>query len=151
MQFLAGRGRQVHRSAPPRWTGTRVGVRVLVEHPDPLVRARLERGLKERGYEVLSCAGPRPDHDGAVSCPLLHQEHCPAVDGADVVVNGLRLQDATTRIGLRRARTQHPVLPIIVAAPSQAVEGLDTDLADAHLHPLTVDRLAELIDELVPT
>ncbi len=151
MKLLAGRDHQVQRSDPPRWPEARVGVRVLVEHPEPLVRDRLERELRERGYEVLSCAGPRPDREGAVSCPLLHQEHCPAVDGADVVVNGLLLQNASTRMVLRRARTQHPSLPVIVEAPGQVVEDHDGDLADAHLYPLSVERLTELLDELVPT
>lgn len=148
MKLLAGQKHQLQRAQPPRWPDGAAGTRVLVEYPDPLVRDILERELRARGYQVLGCAGPRPDSEGGVSCPLLHQEHCPAVDGADVVINGLGLHKALTRIGLRRVRAQHPGLPVIVEAPQQAVEEHDGDLADAHLYPVTVERLTQLIDEL---
>lgn len=146
---LLGRRTQSDRIAPPRWPDVdgSEGTRVLVEHRDPVVRDILQRELHDRGYQVLTCAGPRPDTDGAVSCPLLHQEHCPAVDGAGIIVNGLGLQDAKARMILRRARTQHPDLPVVVQAPDGIIEE-HGDLADAHLYPMDIDQVARLIDEL---
>lgn len=149
MRLLRRRSRRPQRTEPPHWPDGRGGVRVLVEHSDPVIRDILERGLGDRGYEVLGCAGPRPDVDGAVSCPLLHQEHCPAIDGADIVVNGLRLETVITRMGLRRARTQRPELPFIVEAPEWVVEEHDGELTDAFLYPLTIGWLTRLIDELI--
>lgn len=149
MRLFGREPHQPRRIAPPRWPEVDggEGTRVLVEHADPVVGDILERELRARGYEVLTCAGPRPDAEDAVSCPLLHQEHCPAIDDADIVVNGLGLQDVNTRMMLRRARTQHPDLPVIVQAPDSIVEDHDGDLADAHLYPMAVERVVRLIDE----
>lgn len=140
--------RRTPRAEPPEWTDAHERTRVLVEHPDPTVRDILERTLGDRGYEVLTCGGPRAEEDGAVSCPLLHQEHCPAIDGADLVTNGLPLHRPATRMMLRRLRAQHPDLPVVLEAPGQIAEQYDGDLADAHIYPLNVERLDLLIEHL---
>lgn len=149
MTILTGRARQPRRATHPDWADTGQAIRVLVEHPDTTVRDILVRNLQDRGYAALGCGGPRPDTEGAVSCPFLHQEHCPAVDGADVIVNGLPVGQVSTRVMLHRARTQHPDLPVILEAPDIVAEAHDLDLADAHLYPMSVERLTLLIDTLV--
>jgi hypothetical protein len=149
MTILTRRSHHDSARHPPRLGDTGEAIRVLIEHPDPTVRDILVRNLQDRGYAALACGGPQPDADGAVSCPLLHQEHCPAVDGADIIVNGLPIRQEFTRLILHRAREQHPDLPVILEAPDIVAEAHDLDLADAHLYPMSVERLTLLIDTLV--
>jgi len=64
-------------------------------------------------------------------------------------VNGLPIRQEFTRAILHRAREQHPDLPVILEAPDIVAEAHDLDLADAHLYPMSVERLTLLIDTLV--
>lgn len=80
--------------AVPAWTGGRgARPRVLLEHPDPAALRVLGDGLEEEGFEVLSCSGPHPEGGPRKECPLLHGQACPGLDGADVVVTSLRVED----------------------------------------------------------
>ncbi len=82
------------RGAPPEWTGAAdVRPRVLLEHRDPSVLDILSDGLEDEGFEVLTCGGPRPEVGPGTACPLLSGEACPGVDGADVVVTSLLVED----------------------------------------------------------
>lgn len=57
-----------------------------------------EQGLRDAGYDVAVCPGPR----GRVApCPLLVGQACPLVSGADLVVSTLRGDDG------ERLRTIH--------------------------------------------
>ena len=71
-------GRSMNPSGGPRR-------RILVEAEDAGVRAAALTALGKAGYEVETCAGPRPGHP----CPLLAGAPCPLVDRADVVVHAL--------------------------------------------------------------
>lgn len=78
----------------PRWSSERSQrPRVLLEHRDPAVLEILSDGLEEEGFEVLHCGGPRPEVGLGRQCPLLRGEACPGVDGADVVVTSLLVED----------------------------------------------------------
>ena len=80
--------------AVPRWSGGRgPRPRVLLEHRDPAVLEILRDGLEDEGFEVLTCGGPRPEVGPARQCPLLRGEVCPGVEGADVVVTSLLVED----------------------------------------------------------
>ncbi len=130
----------------PEWPDAQVGTRVLVEHPDPTVRDVLERGLAARGIEVLTCAGPGPDGPDATSCPLLHQQRCPAVEGADVIASGLPLTRHVTRMILRHiAEGGHP---LIVEAPSQVLDERGAGITDLRLFPMDAGSLADTVEQL---
>ncbi len=77
----------------PRWAPLDDGdaPRVLIEHPDPAAQEVLASAFRDRGYDVLSCGGPRAQGMTEVHCPLLEEGACPAVDGADAVVTSLQV------------------------------------------------------------
>lgn len=78
----------------PAWTGGRgERPRILLEHPDPAALRVLGDGLEDEGFDVLTCGGPRPEVGPEKTCPLLRGKGCPGVDGADVVVTGLLVED----------------------------------------------------------
>lgn len=107
-------GRQ---SWPPSWehdSPNRDRARVLVEHPDPATRELLARGLAQHGYRTVTCAGPRND-SRLRDCPLLVDEPCPAVSGADAVIFGLdRRNPHNLRLFelLSDQHGQHRILPV---------------------------------------
>ena len=124
--------------------------RVLIEHPDPAAQDVLARGLEQHGYEVLTCGGPRAAGRTEVSCPLLRQEPCGAVDGADVVVSGLSPHTSTERLIIRRISQGHgPAQLVLEATPGEATGLIDTPAA-AHVTPLTVSGLVDTLERLVP-
>lgn len=139
---------RTERSEAPTWAGEPVRTRILVEHPDPTVRDVLQRDLVAEGYEVLACGGPRPEDDRAASCPLLRQQPCPAVTGADVVVSGLSLTDHVSRIVLRRiTRNSRP--PLILAARAHDIDAHADGITPHHLFPVDAREVSRLVDDLV--
>lgn len=131
-------------SRPPEW-GTQVGPeragrRVLFEHADGAVREVMARELSQLGYDVLTCGGPRD----AVGCPVLQQQPCPAVEGADVVVTGL-LNDERGRFIARRIRQHHPDIDLIAEATEWTAEQVDRPVANRRVFPLRSQSLAEMM------
>ena len=130
--------------APPTWTPGDTSTRVLIEHPDPDVRHVLGDQLAARGYSVRGCAGPSEDG----GCPILAQQPCPAVDGAEVIVNGL-LGDSRGRLIARRIRRSHPDKRIVVEATDWMAAQVDTtpdsDVAARRTYPLRTDAVCRLI------
>lgn len=113
--------------SPPQWLETENRrPRVLVEHPDPAAQDVLARDLRRRGYEALTCGGPRAAGDARARCPLLLGERCPAVDGADVVVSGLPLSGSVERRIVQRLPGEGR--QVIVEASRQQAESLDVDV-----------------------
>lgn len=104
------------RELPPFWNGTEERPRILVEHPDPVVRAAYERVLGAHGYAVLTCSGPRPDGTGRVSCPVLRQEPCEAVEGANLVLCGLDPTQVINRVIRHRIEQPRPGGPVVCRA-----------------------------------
>lgn len=143
------RRRHSDRVTPPAWTSGDAGRRVLIEHPDPDVRHVLGQQLTERGFSVLGCGGPSEDG----GCPILAQQPCPAVDGADIVVNGL-LGDTRGRVIARRIRRSHPDKRIVVEATdwmaAQVDTGPDSDVATRRTYPLRTDAVCRLIADGEP-
>ena len=138
------------RRQAPAWE-QRVGdtrPRVLIEHPDPAAQDVLARGLRQHGYEVLTCGGPRAAGRTEVSCPLLRQEACGAIDGADVVISGLSPHTSTERLIMRRT-SQGPEGPRVVleATPRETAALLDAP-ADGHVTPLTVPGVVNALERL---
>jgi hypothetical protein len=139
--------RTTERRAAPTWSDDRRGTRILVEHADPTIRDVLRRDLEARGFDVLTCAGPGPDGAEAASCPLLHQERCPAVDGADLVASGLSLTSHVTHMVLRRIADQGTP-PLVVEVPHQTAERIGAGIADRHLFPMRADAIARIAEDL---
>lgn len=133
-----------HRSVPDfqepaAWTETGLP-RVLIEHPEAVVRRELDRDLRDAGYDVTTCGGP----GSGWACPELRQEPCPAVAGADVVVTGL----VGTRLGrviARRVRRERPELPVIVEATDRMARQFGDDVSTAHVFPLSPGRVREAV------
>ena len=144
------RHRDPERALAPTWP-QRDGSQphVLIEHPDPTTRQVLADGLQTRGYAVLTCGGPRAAGMTEVSCPLLRQQHCPGVDGADVVFCSLPLRGVLERVIIRRiARNPGDRSLIVEAAPQEAEKYLDEVLVDGTVAPLTVANVATALGEL---
>lgn len=132
---------------PPSWPHVRTGrsrARVLVEHPDLAVRELLARGLMQHGYRTVTCAGPRTGEPTA-TCPLLADESCPAVSGADVVVFGLDRRDPDNRRVLDRLHEMHDRRRILHMVDPHAV--LPADLVHSH-HTLNRTVIAPLVRRL---
>lgn len=128
--------RELDDPGPPRWLTPYETPRILIEHADPEVREPLVEALTARGFDVISCAGPQ---EGS-SCPLLRQEPCPAVDGADAVVTGLT-GSPTGRVIARRIRRQDPDRILVVEGDEHHLR----DLANGTVHalfPLEADAIA---------
>lgn len=131
MQSRRKRSRQL---LIPTWSHSPPGVRVLVEHPEPIAREFLAEGLQARGYAVVTCGGPSPeDLAGAVRCPLLDGESCPAVGGADVVVTSLNPLGDHEGLIVRNL-TNH------TGAPSVIVEATDWQMQQAQLSDVAAVR-----------
>ena len=148
--MMLKRRQQPEPAQAPGWRTSVAGAgpRVLIEHPDPAAQDVLARGLEKHGYEVLTCGGPRAAGCTEVSCPLLWQESCGAVDGADVVISGLSLHTAPERMILRRI-SQAPGAPQLVleATPGDAAGLLETS-ADGYVTPLSVSGVVEALERL---
>lgn len=84
--------------------------RVIVESRDfPRAEAQAA-ALLSAGMDPVVCTGPTADGGG---CPLLTDEPCPVVIGADAVVFDLDLERAEDRDVLRSLVVERPGLPII--------------------------------------
>lgn len=98
----------------PRWPAGTVGPRVLVECDDAAVQDGVARALREQGYSVAACAGPRGRTAG--TCPLVERHRCGLVEGADVVVHALDPTDPAHRAVLASVHEHVPGLPVVDAA-----------------------------------
>jgi len=90
--------------------------RVLIEHPDPATGLELATAIRRAGCTVGICRGPDASADPATRCPLHQFEPCVVVEGADLVVTALDLEEEESREVLRVLRTRYPNTPLVVAA-----------------------------------
>lgn len=135
--------------AIPRWSDdTADRPRVLLEHPDPWARSVVTRELEAHGYAVASCPGPGPDDDGEIACPVLRQEPCPAVAGADVVVSGLHLNRQVNRLILHRITRSDPTRPVVVECTAHMADRYGGDISH-RIFPMEIDSLLATLDDLL--
>lgn len=99
--------------AVPSWPIKGRKPRILIEASSG--RWAGEQAARAAGFDLRTCRGP----DSRSRCPLLHGEHCPLVDGADVLVVQLATDSETTQplLDVHLAEREHVVL---VPAPGAA-------------------------------
>lgn len=137
----------------PSWPDGPSGTarRVLVEHPEPAARDTIVRGLRDRGYEVVSCGGPGAHGDSRTErCPVLHGERCPGVDGADVIVSSLNINDQRER-AIVRTIAEDPTSPAMYLEASnwQFEQALGPESEVSHHFPFSsVDQIVTAIEDL---
>lgn len=85
--------------------------RVLIEHHQPDAALELATAIRQAGCTVGICRGPDATADPATRCPLHRLEPCIAVEGADLVVTALDLEEEEGRQVLRGLRTRYPSTP----------------------------------------
>jgi hypothetical protein len=126
-----------------------VRARVLIEHPDPETQQLLANGLRQHGYEALTCSGPRGEDGSHTSCPLLRDAPCGGVAGADVVIAGLPWSAPDERLILRRLTEEEP-RPAILLGPvsDQTAAQLDDVVIDGLVIELSVDAVLRALEEL---
>lgn len=90
--------------------------RVLIELPDPDAGLELATAIRRAGCTVGICRGPDATADPATRCPLHRLEPCVAVEGADLVVTALDLEEEDGREVVRGLRTRYPSTPLVVVA-----------------------------------
>jgi DNA-binding NarL/FixJ family response regulator len=100
--------------------------RVLIELPDQDRGLELAAAISRAGCTVGICHGPDATADPATRCPLHRLEPCVAVEGADLVVTALDLDEEEGREVLRGLRTRYPSIPLVV----EATVGQSLDLGD---------------------
>ncbi len=144
------RPQEPDRQEAPAWeqSAADAGHRVLIEHPDPAAQDVLARGLQQHGYEVLTCGGPRAAGRTEVSCPLLRQEACGAVEGADVIVSGLSPHTSTERLIIRRLSQGHGTGQLVLEATPDEAAGLLDAPTDGHVTPLTVAGVVDALERM---
>ena len=89
---------------------------MVVENEDAMWQWAATGLLEAAGYQVACCGGP---HDlPHQHCPLVADDRCPLVDGADLVVNGLGIGDPANRAVLTALRSRRDQIPVIVEIPA---------------------------------
>lgn len=97
--------------------------RVLIEHRDPDEALELAAALRRAGLTVGICRGPDELGREPTRCPLHQLEPCIAVEGADVVVSALDLDEVQGIRVLEGLRARYPSVPLVVeVTPGQALE-----------------------------
>lgn len=96
-------------------TDPRARRHVLVEDADPASARRLGRALRAAGYDVTLCGGPfRRGHAG---CSLVARGRCALLDGVDVVLCRLWIENPRNRDVVAAIRRRRPALAVVVDAP----------------------------------
>jgi hypothetical protein len=117
--------------------------RVLLECPpeaSPFVVADV---LERAGFEVEVCEGPTD----RAACPLTTGGSCPAVEGADVVVNLLGMGPEHGAEVLSGVRDTYPQVPVVVEVPAPLRAHHGAELAGVRVatSPVTAAALVEHI------
>lgn len=90
--------------------------RVLIENADSGEAWVMQKLLTDAAYDVQTCGGP--DCLKRHRCPLVTEEKCSLVEGADVVVHGLNLERPDQAAVLQAIRDRHPDTPVVVEVPT---------------------------------
>lgn len=128
---------------------TRTRPLVVVESGRHEAREAMVRSLREVGFDVATCPGPRQLHAGG--CPLVDTSNCPQVERASAVVYDLDLDDPDDREILLSLRARYPQLPVVVELPTGAARRHDDLLEGCTVvPPFSSDVLAAVVRGVVP-
>jgi hypothetical protein len=75
------------------------GMRIVVEHENPLVAGGIAEDLEAAGHTVVRCYGP--SQRGGRECPVLEDRACPLIEDADVVLAALPIDQLSVYVGVR--------------------------------------------------
>jgi DNA-binding NtrC family response regulator len=119
--------------------------RVLVVHHDIDLADQEVDSLRRLGYEPIGCSGP-----SGFSCPVLRGEHCPAVEGADVLVYDVwsTMETGSGRSLIESLREMHPEIPIVLTAPGMELDWVEVEGAHKVV-PLVGIPTAEKLDAAI--
>jgi CheY-like chemotaxis protein len=114
--------------------------RVLIENADPDRSLELAGEIRRvADCSVRICRGPDAAANPPERCPLHRLEPCIAVEGADLVVTAVDLEQADGRQVLRGLRTRYPSIPLVVEATVDQTLELDELLAGCTVVPVDAD------------
>ncbi len=133
--------------AVPPWSDDEVD-RVLIEATDALQRDVIQQILTRHGYSVRSCGGPEATE---TRCPLTAGKGCPVVEGADVVVQAMRLSDPRNREVLLEIQRLHPEISLLVEVPSPSADRAPEDFEHCQImaQPMTSATLLASVSDAV--
>ena len=115
--------------------------RLLVVHPNPMVVWDRAAALEHAGYEVETCPGP-----ASTECPVLTDQACPLLDGADALVYDAALgapQDV--RYLAAHLRDTYADLPLIVIGADDSARWAEIDASRRVWRVPRVGTVAELV------
>lgn len=130
------RGPDPMAALPRPWAEAGDGPRVVVENEDATWQWAATETLEAAGYEVACCGGPY--HLPHQLCPLVTDDRCPLIDGADLVINGLGIGDPTNRAVLTALRTQREQTPVLVEIGTTQLAELHTEIPGCRTVPFPV-------------
>ena len=111
--------------------------RVLLESSDGAEAHAVWRLLSRHGYDTMWCPGPSGRHVG--ECSLVRTGHCPLVDGADVIVNGLDQDDGNCAEVARQlervAGARTSPTPVVVVVPTRRAAEFRASLPHCEVVP----------------
>jgi hypothetical protein len=154
---------------PEEWSGPTGKPKVLIENPDGADLWAHAEILREAGYEVAVCGGPRQleervtwlrrrpgpladpgeleVHEAETRCPLVAHGHCPLVEDADVVVSTTSLADGREILATISSRGSPP---LVVEGTRAALER-DRDVIEGAAvvieEPVTERRLLTAVEK----
>lgn len=121
---------------------------VVVESGRPGAREAMVASLRNVGFDVATCPGPRQLHAGG--CPLVETSDCAQVARASAVIHDLDLDDPDDREVLLTLRARYPQLPVVVEVPTASARRHDDILEGCTVvPPYSSDHLAEVVRDVV--
>jgi hypothetical protein len=115
---------------------------VLLEVPDGAEAVAYWRLLTDNDYEVAWCPGP--ERVPARRCPLVASGRCELLEGADVVVSALGLNEESCRRVVEARGRLYPETPVVAQASRSDFAQWASLVEGDHLMPTPVSGKALL-------
>jgi DNA-binding response OmpR family regulator len=143
--MLRHRKRMILRPGP--WAFERP--RVLIEHAEERVALRHADTLRRAGFSVGVCRGPSGEGQRPERCVLTTGEPCAFVDGADVVVSALGVEEREKRAVLEALRRFHPSKPLVVEVSAGEIDRYGDLINGVHLviSPVVPEELVAAVND----
>jgi hypothetical protein len=123
--------------------------RVLIEHADEDVALRYTDILRRAGYTVGICRGPSGEGESPERCVLTTGEPCAFVEGADIVVSALGVEEGQKRAVLEALRRFHPSKPLVVEVSADEIDCYGDLIDGVHLviSPVSPEELVAAVND----